>query len=144
MKNIFKMLLLVGAIKVYYSTTLEARVNDLNGIEEVKLITTEPRFTELGNSLFLAVKTDNSLTLKEGTVVEFIFKKKNYKTYHVNDSNQDVLDKGDADLLVMVHQDLAVALGNEKLLGIKVVDGDEVSFFNVEEYWQPHNYISQF
>ena len=42
--------------------------------------------------------------------------KKTLKSFHVNDVNQDILDNGDADLLVMVHQDLALALKSNKLI----------------------------
>jgi hypothetical protein len=103
---------------------------------------TEPRFTKLDGSLFLAVQTGDSLVLDEGAVVEFQFKRKNLKSFHVNDANQNVLNHGDADILVMIHQDLALALKNEKLVELRIIDGDKISSFKVDEFWQPHTYLT--
>ena len=106
-------------------------------------ITNEPRFAELDGSLFLAIQTDEALKLNEGTVVEFKFKRKELTSFHVNDANQDVLNQGEADVLVMIHQDLALALKSEKLLALKIIDGDQISTYKVNDFWQPHSFLSE-
>lgn len=146
MKSIFIILILVGVAKGLSGVGL----TDENRSENPYVITSEssdfiaqPMFTELNGSLFLAIQTSNEMTLDDGAVVEFQFKKNGtLKSFHVNDANQDVLNQGEADLLVMVHDDLALALKSEKLMKIKIINGDEVSTLRVNDHWPPHIYLT--
>ena len=103
----------------------------------------EPRFADLNGSLFLALQTDIGHSLEEGTVVDFVFKRQTIKSFHVNGANQDVLNQGEADVLVMIHQDLALALKTEKLLEIKISGNGRTAAFKVGEIWAPHTYLSK-
>lgn len=146
MKNIVITILLVGAIRLFYSEVLEGQMTESVLFEnhgEMPLITNDPVFSMLDSSLYLTVHTNQVLGLEDGAVVEFVFEKKRFRSYHVVDKNYELLENGKADLLVMIQQDLAFALKSERLIGIKVINGDQITDFEIKEFWQPHNYISQ-
>ena len=146
MRTILITLILVGLVEGISGASIKAENNKAelsSEIENFDSILIEPRFLELGNNLFLALETGQSLELHEGAVIEFKFRKKSLKSFHVNDANQDVLNQGNADLIVMVHKDLALALKSEKLVSIKIIDGDKISSVKIDDYWQPHHYLSQ-
>ena len=138
MRTILITLLLVGLMEGLSGFGLDTGLReeaDLS-VERIELPKSpEPQFANLNGSLFLALKTNQALKLTEGSVVEFIFKRQAIKSFHVNDANQNILNHGGADVLVMIHQDLAMALKNEKLMTIIITSNGEVS-----SYWAPHNY----
>lgn len=146
MRSIFIVLVLVGVAKGLSGVgiTDENRFeNPFIVASESSDLKTQPMFAELKGSLFLAVQTSNGLRLNDGAVVEFQFKKNgSVKSFHVNDANQDVLNQGEADLLVMVHEDLALALKSEKLMKVKITSGDEVTTLRINDYWPPHVYLT--
>lgn len=145
MRTILITLILVGAIKGLSGTDMNAAQRDETTTSDSFIrptLITQPQFAELGGSLFLAIETQRGLSLNDGAVVEFKFKGKALKSFHVNDVNQDVLDQGEADVLVMIHKDLALALKSNRLQEIIITDGDQVTTYKVGEFWQPHNYLT--
>jgi hypothetical protein len=145
MRTILITLILVGVIKGLSGTEINAaKSNEITYSDSFirPTLSTEPQFAELGGSLFLAIETQEDLVLDDGAVIEFKFKGEALKSFHVNDVNQDVLDQGDADVLVMIHKDLALALKSKRLKEIIITDGDEVTTYEVGEFWQPHNYLT--
>ena len=145
MRTILITLILVGLMEGLSGFGLDTglRGEDEMTAESIALKESpEPQFANLNGSLFLALKTNQSLKLDEGSVVEFIFKRQSMKSFHVNDANQDILNHDGADVLVMIHHDLAMALKTEKLMTIKITSNGEVSSFEVGDFWAPHRYLS--
>jgi len=103
-----------------------------------------PQFTEINGSVFLVLNTGMNLNIADGAVVEFIFKgPKKQVTFHVNDANQEIIDQGNADLLMMIHEDLALALKHNLLKKLRIIN-DGVSYsIKVGAYWQPHLYLAK-
>lgn len=146
MRTIFISVVLIGLFESFSGTEIRADISkEANSARYVTplTITTEPHFSEIGGSLFLAVQTEQYLRLAEGAVIQFDFRKNgSIKSFHVNDANQNIIDQGKADILVMIHQELALALRSNKLAGIKVIDGDRVMNFVIDDYWQPHTHLT--
>ena len=103
----------------------------------------QPVFTTLADNLFLAVKVDQELALEDGDIVEFVFGR-NHKlvSFHINDINQDLLDRGGANMLVMVHHDLALALRDKILEHINVLHKGKTITIPVKQNWQPDMYLT--
>lgn len=146
MRSIFIILVLVGLVKGLTGADI-GNANSTASLMEtndgIEVMNPEPHFTELKGNLFLAVQTPQKLNLEEGAIVEFQFKRNgSVKSFHVNDVNQDVLNQGDADLLVMVHDDLAQALRSHKLMKMKITSGSEVTVVPVNDFWPPHDYLA--
>ena len=114
MKRLLVILGLIGVIHV--STGLNSSASLINSKKEINdslnaeiLSPLTPLFTELDGNLFLAIQTEEHINVEDGDVVEFIFNRKSkLVSFHINDINQDLIDKGEAQLFVMIHQDLAL------------------------------------
>ncbi|GEM_PF-5215911 len=147
MKHIIVILVLLSAM---FNMPAKFRANKSTassaaGNEATVDMPARPVFITLADNIFLAIKVNRPLTVTDGDVVEFVFgKKAKLVTFHINDINQDMLDKGEADLLVMVHQDLALALKDKQLDHIIVHHPDGATTIPVKRNWQPDVYLSQF
>jgi len=148
MKKIFVIFIAVGILRGLSGIEINAGNNADQYSADLRSAHNEegpvPTYTYLDGNLFLAIDSKKDLHLSEGAIIEFNFgKRKIVKSFHVNDINQDIIDKGDADLFVMIHHDLALSLKNEKLIKIKVIDEGTIYRISVDKQWQPHKLIAQ-
>ncbi len=143
MKKIFILIAIITILKI--STGSDSSAN--RGVKpEITIAKTEPsivpKFTKLDGNLFLALNLEDSVNLADGTVIEFDFGRKNkIVSFHVNDINQEIIDSGKADVFVMIHQDLALELRNERLNGIKIHSFNEDISIPVGQHWKPDQYL---
>ncbi len=123
----------------------KSTAHGIAGNEATVEMPARPVFITLADNIFLAIKVNRPVAVTDGDVVEFVFGKKDkLVTFHINDINQDMLDKGEADLLVMVHQDLALALKDKQLDHLIVHHPGRATTIPVKRNWQPDVYLRQF
>jgi len=148
MKKLFILLGLIGVIHVSAGFNSSAKllrtkkeINETYSIGLLSLMT--PSFTQLDGNLFLAIKTEGSIEVEDGDVIEFIFgRKTRLISFHVNEINQDLINTGNANLFVMVHNDLALALKKHRLKNINVKHDGEVYSYEVNKFWTPDQYMT--
>ena len=148
MKRLFILLGLIGVIHVSVGFNSSAKllstkkeINDTYSIGLLSLMT--PSFTQLDGNLFLAIKTTGPIEVEDGDVIEFIFGKKNRLiSFHVNEINQDLINTGNADLFVMIHNDLALALKSHRLKHINVMHNGDTYSSEVNKFWAPDQFMA--
>jgi len=99
------------------------------------------QFTQLDGNLFLAIKVAGQIEAEDGDIIEFIFNNNDkLVSFHINDSNQELIDTGKANLFVMVHHDLALALKSTRLKEINFIQKNQSVLIQVDSFWVPsHN-----
>jgi hypothetical protein len=148
MKRLFILLGLIGVIHVSAGFNSSANLlrtkKEINDTYSVGLLTPiTPSFTQLNGNLFLAIKTASPIEVEDGDVVEFIFgRKTSLISFHVNESNQEIINTGNASLFVMVHNDLAIALKKHRLKHINVRHNSELYSYEVNKFWAPDQYMT--
>ena len=148
MKRLLVILGLIGVVHI--STGLNSSATLLNPKKEINdsrsaelLSPLSPLFTELEGNLFLAIQTIEKIYVEDGDVVEFVFSRKSRLiSFHINDINQDLIDKGEAQLFVMVHHDLALKLRSNRLKEINITSNGNTFSIPVNNYWVPDNYLT--
>ena len=146
MKILFVLLSFIGMIHV--SGGIDATDNSPGTRNEIKNddgthSQSTPSFTQLDGNLFLAIKTESQIKVADGDVVEFIFSKKTkLVSFHVNEINQDLIDSGEANIFVMVHNDLALSLKSHRLQKINIRHNNKVYSLSVNEFWTPDQFMT--
>ncbi|RLD19635.1 MAG: hypothetical protein DRI71_11510 [Bacteroidetes bacterium] len=148
MKRLFILIGLIGVLQVVAGFNTSAKL--LNPKKEgggkystSVLSTMTPTFTHLDGNLFLAIATENDISIEDGDVVEFIFEKgSKLISFHVNEINQDLINTGEASLFVMVHNDLALKLRSHRLQKIIVIHHNEEYSIEVNKIWTPDQYMT--
>jgi hypothetical protein len=148
MKRLFILIGLIGVLQVAAGFNTSAKL--LNPKKEGGdyfrsgvLSTITPTFTHLDGNLFLAIATSSDISVEDGDVVEFIFEKgSKLISFHVNEINQDLINKGDASLFVMVHNDLALKLRSHRLQQIIVKHDNEEYSLEVNNIWAPDQHMT--
>lgn len=148
MKRLFILLGLIGVIHVSAGFNSSANllrtkkeINETYSIGLLSIMT--PTFTQLDGNLFLAIRTEGPIEVEDGDVIEFIFgRKTRLVSFHVNEINQDLINTGNANLFVMVHNDLALALKKHRLKHINVKHNGEVYSYEVNKFWAPDQYMA--
>lgn len=148
MKRLLIVLGLIGVVHI--SSGLNSSLTLLNPKKEINenhsaelLSPLTPAFTEIDGNLFLAIQTEEILNIQDGNVVEFVFNRNSRLiSFHINDINQDLIDKGDAQLFVMVHQDLALKLRSSRLKAVNVISNDNPYSIEINDFWVPDNYLT--
>ena len=147
-----RLLIVLGFIGVVHiSSGLNTSLTLLNPKKEINenlsaelLSPLAPAFTEIGGNLFLAIQTEEVLNIEDGAVIEFVFTRNSRLiSFHINDINQDLIDKGDAQLFIMVHQELALKLRSNRLKAVNIISNDNQHSIEVNEFWVPDNYLSR-
>jgi hypothetical protein len=144
MQRLFILLALIGVTQIISGFNTSATlVNPLTEIDEdTESNVLTPRFTELDGNLFIAVKTDDNIEVEDGDVVEFVFNKKTKLiSFHINDINQNLIDTGEANLFVMVHQDLALKLRSHRLKQINVIHNGKKQTIKINKFWLPDAHL---
>ena len=147
MKRIFILIGLVGVINVTAGINTSAKLlspkKDVHGNNIDLLSTMKPSYTYLDGNLFLAIKTSKQLTVEDGDVVEFRFEKSNKLiSFHVNEINQNLINTGEANIFVMIHNDLALKLKSHRLKQIIVNHDNEVYKLEVNSFWAPDQFMT--
>ena len=148
MKRLFILLGLIGVIHVSAGFNSSANllrtkkeINETYSIGLLSIMT--PTFTQLDGNLFLTIRTEGPIEVEDGDVIEFIFgRKTRLVSFHVNEINQDLINTGNANLFVMVHNDLALALKKHRLKHINVKHNGEVYSYEVNKFWAPDQYMA--
>jgi hypothetical protein len=148
MKRLLIVLGLIGVVHI--SSGLNSSLTLLNPKKEINdnlnaelLSPLTPAFTEIDGNLFLAIQAEEVLNIEDGDVVEFVFgRKSRLISFHINDINQDLIDKGDAQLFVMVHQELALKLKSSRLKEVNIISNKNPYSIQINEFWVPDNYLT--
>jgi hypothetical protein len=148
MKRLLIVLGLIGVVHI--SSGLNSSLTLLNPKKEINdnlnaelLSPLTPAFTEIDGNLFLAIQAEEVLNIEDGDVVEFVFgRKSRLISFHINDINQDLIDKGDAQLFVMVHQELALKLKSSRLKEVNIISNKNPYTIQINEFWVPDNYLT--
>jgi hypothetical protein len=148
MKRLLIVLGLIGVVHI--SSGLNSSLTLLNPKKEINdnlnaelLSPLTPSFTEIDGNLFLAIQAEEVLNIEDGDVVEFVFgRKSRLISFHINDINQDLIDKGDAQLFVMVHQELALKLKSSRLKEVNIISNKNPYTIQINEFWVPDNYLT--
>jgi hypothetical protein len=144
MKKLFILFGLIGVIHVVSGFMVVSPDKDNNDA----IILTDsspmtPLFTTLEGNIFLAITTETPIKVQDGDVVEFVFDKKNkFISFHVNDSNQDIIDTGEANLFVMISNELALSLKSHRLQEVRVINDGQVYVLAVNNFWTPDEFMS--
>ena len=148
MKRLLIILGLIGVVHVTIglnpSTTLLNPKKEISDSRSTGILSPlTPTFTELDGNLFLAIQSDDNIKVADGDVVEFVFgRNSKLISFHINDINQDLIDKGEAQLFVMIHQDLALKLRSNRLRDINVINNGKKYAIPVDNYWVPDSYLT--
>jgi hypothetical protein len=148
MKRLFILIGFVGVINVTAGFNTSAKLlspkKEAHGTYNIDLLSTmKPSYTYLDGNLFLAIKTNKQLTVEDGDVVEFRFEKSNKLiSFHVNEINQNLINTGDANLFVMIHNDLALKLKSHRLKQIIVNHDNEAYKLEVNSFWAPDQFMT--
>lgn len=146
-----KLLVILALISVINVTAFNASARLFNPKKKFNieystkfLAPVTPQFTLLEGNIFLAIKTDEYLEAVDGDIIEFVFKDKTKLiSFHINDSNQELIDTGSANLFVMIHQDLALRLRSTRLKEINLHHDNQIINIPVDDFWIPGKNISQ-
>jgi hypothetical protein len=143
MKKLFILFGLIGVIHVLSGfMLLEPEKKDNNSSISGTNKPMKPMFTTLDGNMFLAITTEAPINVDDGDVVEFVFDKRNkFISFHVNDTNQDVIDTGEANLFVMISNELALSLKSHRLQAINVIHDGQVYVLAVDSFWTPDEYL---
>ena len=143
MKKIFILIAIITLLKITTGVDSSAgRSTETVDTSAYNVPVIVPQFTELDGNLFLALDLQDSLFLSDGDIVEFNFGRNNKLiSFHVNDINQEIIDSGNANVFVMIPQDLAIELKNERLSSIRIKSSEKEVVVPVNQRWQPDQYI---
>ena len=143
MKKIFILIAIITLLKITTGVDSSAgRSTETVDTSAYNVPVIVPQFTELDGNLFLALDLQDSLVLSDGDIVEFNFGRNNKLiSFHVNDINQEIIDSGNANVFVMIPQDLAIELKNERLSSIRIKSSEKEVVVPVNQRWQPDQYI---
>jgi hypothetical protein len=144
MKKLFILFGLIGVIHVASGfMVVSPDMDDNDSSILVDSSPMKPLFTTLDGNMFLAITSEEQIKVEDGDVVEFVFDKRNkFISFHVNDSNQDVIDTGEANLFVMISNELALSLKSHRLQEVRVINDGHVYVLVVNKFWTPDEFMS--